>query len=184
MFSNTKIKWTIDAEKSEIFFKEKCLVLSGCRDINQNIKQENSSENIPLYPNFFHKISGSEKANQSNSSEENKMYVKTMESIKKINYNLVVFEEKSTIQFWKRNTYSGLLILNDYNLNVIITLHKKGHDFDINGAASATYFVKGELDKNEIEPYSEELQENETMILNAALQFEGEIKLVQDKESI
>ncbi|MEO8855111.1 MAG: hypothetical protein ABI359_15110 [Ginsengibacter sp.] len=183
MFSPTKIKWTIDAEKSEIIFKEKCLVLAGCKDIKQNIYKENSLENIHCYQ-FFDKITSYEKTQEFNNGGENILYVKAKEYLKKINYNLVVFEEKNSLQFWKRNTFSGLLILNDYSLNILITLYKNGHDFNNNGAASATYFVKGELDKNQIDLDSEELEENEMMILNSVLLFEGEIKLVQDEGAI
>jgi hypothetical protein len=96
----------------------------------------------------------------------------------------VVFEEKDSKQFWKKNTFPGLLVLNDYNLNVLITLYKKEHRFDNKGTASATYFVKGGLNKNELDLTSEELEGNEAMILNSVLLFEGEIKLVQDEETI
>lgn len=184
MFSHTKIKWTIDPEKSEIFFKEKCLVLSGCKDLKQNIHKENSMEDIFCYPYFFNKITVCEKTQEFNNRGESEMNVKAIEYLKKINYNLVVFEEKNTQQFWKRNTFAGLLILNDYNLNVLITLYKKRHDFNTNGAVSATYFVKGELNKNELDLDSEELEGDETLVLNSTILFEGEIKLVQDEEII
>jgi hypothetical protein len=184
MFSHTKIKWTIDSEKSEIFFKERCLVLSGWKNFKQNIRKENSMNDIYCYPFFFNKTTGCEKTQEFESREESEMEVRAIEYHKKINYNLVVFEEKDSKQFWKKNTFPGLLVLNDYNLNVLITLYKKEHRFDNKGTASATYFVKGGLNKNELDLTSEELEGNEAMILNSVLLFEGEIKLVQDEETI
>lgn len=184
MFSHTKIKWTIDSEKSEIFFKERCLVLSGCKDLKQDIRKENSMDDIYCYPFFFNKVTECEKTQTFENREESEMKIRAIEYHKKINYNLVVFEEKNSQQFWKKNTFPGLLILNDYNLNVLITLYKKEHVFDNNGTASATYFVKGELNKNDLDLESEELEGKETMILNGVLLFEGEIKLVQDEASV
>lgn len=165
MFSHTKIKWTIDSEKSEIFFKERCIVLSGCKDLKLNIQKENSIDDIYCYPFFFNKITGCEKTQEFENREESEMKLRAIEYHKKINYNLVLFEEKNSKEFWKRNTFAGLLILNDSDLNVLITLHKKRHDFDSNGAASATYFVKGELNKNELYLDSEKEEENGTTVL-------------------
>lgn len=156
MVSHSKTKWTIDNENSEIIFKEKYHFLADCNKANG--------------------------AWELNSSGESMMYVQSGEVQKKVNYNLVVFEEKRAGEFWKRKTFTGLLILNDHNLNVLITLNKKRHDFNINGEASATYSVKGKLNKFHSGVNSTELQAKENVMLKSVIIFEGEIKLVQDEQ--
>ena len=44
MFFNTKIKWTIDSERSEIFFRTQYLLLTGVNDIAKNIRYYNISQ--------------------------------------------------------------------------------------------------------------------------------------------
>ena len=183
MFPNTKIRWTIDAEKSEIFFKQRRVVLSGCHRLKHSIHNENSIDDITCRNQVFDKIQECNNNQESIDNGENIMYVTTNELCKKINYNLVVFEEKNCKQFWKRNSFKGLLIFNDHNKNVLLTLHKKGHSFDKNNSASATYIVKGELNKIDLDIDLYGSGESEAIVLNSVILFEGEIILVESEQT-
>jgi hypothetical protein len=162
MFSH-KIKWTIDREKSEICFKEKYVLLSF--------------EN----PSVLH---CNEKLLQNHSGDKSGSYVGEKEYSKKISYNLVVFEEKRSKQFWKKNTFSAMLILKDYNINLPLTLYKASHNIDSNGVASARFFVHGEINKDELGIETLLLEDNEPIMLSCVLLYGGEITLVQDYTTI
>lgn len=158
MFSH-KIKWTIDIEKSEIIFKEKCVLLSLGR------------------PSCYY--CGKEPQRYAD-DEYRFSYVGNKEYTQKLNYNLVVFEQKTFKQFWKKNTFAGLLILNDYNVNIPLILYKIHHSIDSMGAASAKFFVHGEIDKRVMGIESLLLDNDESILLDCVLLYEGEITLVQD----
>jgi hypothetical protein len=158
MFSH-KIKWTIDSEKSEIIFKEKRVLLWFGSPSRSYCGKEPQR-----FPDDEYSFS----------------YVGTKEHSKKLNYNLVVFEQKSFKQFWKKNTFAGLLILNDYNVNISLTLYKTHHSIDSMGAASAKFCVHGEIDKRAMGIESLLLDEDESILLDCVLLYEGEITLVQD----
>ena len=95
MLFNTKIKWTIDAKCSEILFRVKYLLFTGVSEMSERI----------IYPDV----------------SRNEMYITTREIPAAIDYNLVIFEEKNSKQFWKRTMFSGLLIFKTSGQNVLIT---------------------------------------------------------------
>lgn len=152
MFFNTKIKWTIDAERSEIFFRTQYLLLTGLKDIAENTEHDNISQNG--------------------------ISLRTEEFTASLDYNLVIFEEKNSKHFWKRETFSGLLIFKNSGENVLITLRHVANNFNEHGKASATYSVKGKLARNDYDPYFNCLDDDH-IILNTDLLFEGRIQLIQ-----
>ncbi len=152
MFFNTRIKWTIDSERSEIFFRIQYLLLAGVKDIPEKI----------TYPGIC----------------RSEMWVRTEEIPASIDYNLVIFEEKNSKQFWKRETFSALLIFKHSGQNVLITLQHIANTFDESGKAAATYFVKGKLGHVDFEPDINRIDDG-CVILNSELLFEGSIQLIQ-----
>lgn len=95
-----------------------------------------------------------------------------------VDYNLVIFEEKNPKHFWKRETFSGLLILKNSGENVLITLQHMANIFDESGRAAATYSVKGRLNRNDFDPGIKRAEHN-CIILNSELLFEGSVQLIQ-----
>ena len=152
MFFNTKIKWTIDAEHSEIFFRKQYLRLTGVNDISENM----------VYDNVL--LSG--------------LWLQTEEVPAYVDYDLVIFEEKNPKHFWKRETFSGLLILKKSRENVLITLQRMANILDESGRAAATYSVKGKLNRNDFDAGIKRA-DNDCVILNSELLFEGIIQLIQ-----
>lgn len=108
------------------------------------------------------------------------LYVNIEELAKNINYNLIIFEEKNSCDFWKRKTFSGLLVFQNSGKNVLITLHRTGYSVNTFGHASATFSVKGKLNKNDFDPGTNDITGNEIIILNSELLFAGEIRLLQE----
>lgn len=174
MISKTKLRWTIDPYNSEIIFTEKEFFLSTCFDQQAIIKEKYSFKNYVPFASCFGKI-----MQGINNSEEYRMNIEVRENPKKMNYNLVVFKEKNPTPFWERNTFEGLLILPDHHQNILITLYKKEHHFKENGTVNATYYVRGEINTNELSPGFKEPGLNEFIVLQSMIIFEGEIKLVQ-----
>ncbi len=177
MFFNTRIKWTIDAGNSEISFGIKYVVLSGMNDI---IGKTNSGPCIDefntamLFSNEF-----PEKLyNGSNTRRE--PYVTVEEWPVTVNYNLVIFEDKNPKQFWKRETFSGLLIFKNTGKNRLITLRYISNTFDNCGRAAATYSVKGKLNKNDFELDLSNIENEGKIVLDSELLFEGTVRLVQE----
>jgi hypothetical protein len=180
MFFHTKIKWTIDAENSEIFFTVRYLSL-GCanKGINKMNNTTNADEfNINKYLSnpIFHK----QMYEDNGGDKRSLLYVKAEEFSKTINYNLVIFEDKNPKQFWKRKTFGGLLILKNTGKHVLITLQHTASDFDNCGRAAATYFVKGKLKKDDFDQDMSEIEGIGRIILDSELFFEGKIRLIQE----
>jgi len=153
MFFNTKIKWTIDSERSEIFFRIQYVLLSGVNDIAENIAHYNISQSETC--------------------------VRTEEVPVSIDYNLVIFEEKNPKHFWKRETFSGLLIFKTSGENVLITLKHIANNFDECGRAAATYSLKGKLHHDDFDPGITQIDTG-CIILNSELLFEGSVQLIQN----
>ena len=113
MSFNTKIKWTINAEDSEIVFSMKYLLLTSGDGFDNKIIDDDT---------------------------HNAMYLTTKELATIIDYNLIIFEEKDSTQFWKRETFSGLLQFKNSGRNMLITLQHIANSFDACGRAAATYW--------------------------------------------
>ena len=179
MFSHTKIKWTIDAELSGIFFKERCLVLTKTDVVPDEMNNELSPEELRINECFSNTMEDEEIYQEKGTDNQRTLCVKMEELAKNINYNLIIFEEKNSGDFWKRKTFSGLLIFENTGKNVLINLHRTGHSFNKCGHASATYSVTGKLNKNDFDPDRNDTDNTEMIILDSQLLFEGEVRLVQ-----
>lgn len=177
MFSHTKIKWTIDEEYSRIFFKERCLMLSNIDNITGEM------DNLSFQDEQYSNTIEDENMDKNNVADKrNRLYVNIEEFAKNINYNLIIFEEKNSGDFWKRRTFGGLLISPNTGKNMFITLHRTGYSFNKSGYALATFSVKGKLNKNDFDPDTNNITQNETIILTSELLFDGEIRLLEEKK--
>ena len=179
MFSHTKIKWTIDADNSGIFFRERCLVLSTVNNVPDKMNNELSPDELRMNESFANGLEDEEINQDEGTDNQSTLYVKVEELAMNINYNLIIFEEKNAGDFWKRKTFSGLLIFEKTDKNVLITLHRTGHSFNKCGHAAATYLVTGKLNKNDLDQDRNHTDDSEMMILDSQLLFEGEVRLVQ-----
>lgn len=179
MFSHTKIKWTIDAELSGIFFKERCLVLTKTDVVPDEMNNELSPEELRINECFSNTMEDEEIYQEKGTDNQRTLCVKMEELAKNINYNLIIFEEKNSGDFWKRKTFRGLLIFENTGKNVLINLNRTGHSLNKSGHASATYSVTGKLNKNDFDPDRNDTDNTEMIILDSQLLFEGEVRLVQ-----
>lgn len=143
------------------------------------MNNELSPDELRMHEFFLNGMEDQE-INQDNGTDNNSaLYIKVEELARNINYNLIIFEEKNAGDFWKRKTFSGLLIYGKTDKNVLITLHRTGHSFNKCGRAAATYLVTGKLNKNDFGQDRNQTDDTEMMILDSQLLFEGEVRLVQ-----
>ncbi|MEO7045384.1 MAG: hypothetical protein ABI091_08785 [Ferruginibacter sp.] len=181
MFSPAKIKWTIDPEHSEILFRERSLVLSGINDVSDKVNNELINDVWNINDSFSNTLEEANNHEECAAGKQSALHINIEELPKNINYNLIIFDEKDTIDFWNRKSFTGLLVSKNTGKNVLITLHYSAHSFNSRGHAAATYFAKGKLNKNDFDPDRNGIDESEIVILNSELLFEGEVRLVQNE---
>jgi|SRR6185437_5796498 len=179
MFSHTKIKWTIDADNSAIFFRERCLVLFPVNNVQDKMNNELNPDELKKKECFSNGLEDEEIHQDDGTDNQSTLYVKVEELAMNINYNLIIFEEKNAEDFWKRKTFSGLLLFEKTDKNVLIMLHRTGHFFNKCGRAAAIYSVTGKLNENDFGQDRNHIDDSEMMILDSQLLFEGEVRLVQ-----
>ncbi len=181
MFSPAKIKWTIDPENSQIFFRERSLVLSGITDVSDKVNNESINDVWNINEGFSNTLEDANNYEDCAAGKRSALRINVEELPKNINYNLIVFDEKNTIEFWHRESFTGLLMSKNTGKNALITIHYATHSFNNSGHAAATYFVKGKLNKNDFDPDRNDIDESELVILNSELLFEGTVRLVQSE---
>ena len=178
MFFNKGIKWTIDADNSEISFRIKYLALrlmnntidktrTRPRICESNLDQHLSKE----FSEAFHKRCDTWKES----------FVAVEEWPATTNYNLVIFEDKNPKQFWQRRTFSGMLIFKNTGKNRLITLRHITNTFDNCGRVAANYSVSGKLNKIDFDLDMSSIENEGMIVLSSELLFEGTVRLVQEE---
>jgi hypothetical protein len=179
MFFNTRIKWTIDLGRSEIFFRIKYIALTGLNDIIDNINSKPHCNEFNTGEFFSNELFPGASYNGYRTRREPCIIVEEFPPT--VNYDLVIFEDKNHKQFWKRRTFSGLLIFKNTGKITLITLQHITNTFDNCGRVAATYSVMGEVNKKDFDLGRGSIETEGEIVLDSELLFEGTIRLVQEE---
>ena len=179
MFSNTRINWTIDPQFSEIFFRMRYFSLEESDHLNNPCNP--CDKHDATFNDFFETLTQNYFSDPDVKHTRSELYLRTIEIPVSIDYNVIIFDDKNPNEFWKRKTFSGLLVFTNIGKKRLITLQHFTYAFDNCGRAAAIHSVKGKLNKEDFDLATDEASISNEILLKSELLFEGCVRLIQEK---